>query len=257
MLDQLHARITRLEAQALGTRADDFTDRNQRRAKVVHALPRRNAARLEDLSRTHSRDDKLREDIRYDNLRDDNLTGDNLRDDNLTGDKLRDDKLRGDKLRDVTCWDMERVGPEWEYDSDCYEIDEADVAWSARDDLGLDMPHNLTSTQLAFLETFVKIYLRQVVGGRMHPQDLAHRRGMKDLIAGHLAAITAITRPGFPLNQFPVKAILKDLWPEVLHKWCPTANPSSIAYDIVDTLMYLYSREVEPNWKGRYYPWGD
>ena len=247
MLDQLHARITRLEAQALGARSADFTDRKQRRSKVVHALPRRNAARLEDLSRTHSRDDKFREDTRYDEEQQDEIQDDNL----------RDDKLRGDKLRDVTCWDMERVGPEWEYDSDCYEIDEADVAWSARDDLGLDMPHNLTSTQLAFLETFVKIYLRQVVGGRIHPQDLAHRRGMKALIAGHLAAITAITRPGFPLNQFPVKAILKGLWPEVLHRWSPTANPSSIAYDIVDTLMYLYSREVEPNWKGRYYPWGD
>jgi hypothetical protein len=252
MLDQLHARITRLEAQALGASAADFADRKQRRAKVVHTLPRRNAARLEDLSRTHSRDDKFREDAFYDSEQEDEI-----RDDKLRGDKLRDNKLRDDKLSDATCWDMERVEPEWEYDSDCYEIDEADVVWSARDDLGVDTPHKLTSTQLAFLEAFVKIYLRQVVGGRMPPQDLAYRRGMKDLVAGHFAAITAITRPGFPLNQFPVKAILKDLWPEVLHKWCPTANPSSIAYDIVDTLMYLYSREVEPNWKGRYYPWGD
>jgi hypothetical protein len=156
---------------------------------------------LEDLSRTHSRDDKIREDTCYDSEQEDEIRDDKLRDD-----KLRDNACH--KLKRDTCYDME---PDWEYDSDCYEINEADVAWSARDDLGVDTPHKLTSTQLAFLETFVKIYLRQVVGGRMPPQDLAYRRGMKDLIAGHLAAITAITRPGFPLNKFPVKAILKDL----------------------------------------------
>ncbi len=171
MLDQLHKRITRLEARALCARAGDFADREQRRAKVVHTLPRRNAARLEDLCRTHSLEDKF---------------------------------------RDYTCYDWEC---DWECDSDSDEIDEADIVWSAADDFCMDTPHHLTSTQLGFLETIVNIYLRQVVSEGMPPQDLAYLGGMKDFIAEHLAAITAITRPGFPLNSIPVKAILKDLWP--------------------------------------------